>query len=99
MNELAKAYSICGIVKHAAESVKNEKKRRGNKTYARGRRRTRASPSLFPLGSFCVVIASKFVSRRFVVGLFVVDDALQDDIGEEESGWKLVHGDVFRFPR
>ncbi|CAN0270969.1 unnamed protein product [Laminaria digitata] len=24
---------------------------------------------------------------------------LQDDIGEEESGWKLVHGDVFRFPR
>ena len=24
---------------------------------------------------------------------------LQDDIGEEESGWKLIHGDVFRFPR
>jgi len=22
----------------------------------------------------------------------------QDDIVEEESGWKLIHGDVFRFP-
>ena len=21
-----------------------------------------------------------------------------DELGEDESGWKLVHGDVFRFP-
>eukprot|EP00904_Undaria_pinnatifida_P002897 jgi/Undpi1/12608/HiC_scaffold_6.g02277.m1 len=26
-------------------------------------------------------------------------DGDEDDIGEEESGWKLIHGDVFRFPR
>eukprot|EP00752_Nemacystus_decipiens_P008579 g7660.t1 len=25
-------------------------------------------------------------------------DGDEDDIGEEESGWKLIHGDVFRFP-
>lgn len=23
---------------------------------------------------------------------------VQDDIVEEESGWKLIHGDVFRYP-
>ncbi|CAM9230737.1 unnamed protein product [Phaeothamnion confervicola] len=23
----------------------------------------------------------------------------EDDLGEEETGWKLIHGDVFRFPR
>lgn len=28
----------------------------------------------------------------------IYDVWLQDDIVEEESGWKLIHGDVFRFP-
>ncbi|CAN0265290.1 unnamed protein product [Pylaiella littoralis] len=27
-----------------------------------------------------------------------MDGGDEDDIGEEESGWKLIHGDVFRFP-
>ena len=27
-----------------------------------------------------------------------VTDIEDDEIGEEESGWKLIHGDVFRFP-
>ena len=25
-------------------------------------------------------------------------DVDEDEMGEEESGWKLIHGDVFRFP-
>ena len=25
-------------------------------------------------------------------------DVEEDEMGEEESGWKLIHGDVFRFP-
>lgn len=46
------------------------------------------------LTAFLILILVRILKNDFVRD-FEVDEA---DIGEDETGWKLIHGDVFRFP-
>lgn len=47
------------------------------------------------LVALLVLILVRILKRDFVQDIELGDD----DIGEENSGWKLIHGDVFRFPK
>lgn len=46
------------------------------------------------LTAFLTIILMRLLKNDFTRYMDIEDD----EIGEEESGWKLIHGDVFRFP-
>jgi len=47
------------------------------------------------LTAFLILILVRILKNDFV-GDLELDD---DEVGEDTSGWKLIHGDVFRFPQ
>jgi len=46
------------------------------------------------LTAFLTIILMRVLKNDFTRYM----DVEEDEMGEEESGWKLIHGDVFRFP-